>query len=735
MSENAIELNGRFTYILFRSEETFYTVARFRIDDERGRQITVTGIMEDIQLDLRYLLTGKYIEHPRYGVQFAIEGYRIPLPDEREGIIRYLSGIQFAGIGKKTAEKIVDALGEDCLNMMKEDIAVLHQVPGISEKQFSSIEEGLKKEDSGLEELVRFLNIQGVGMRNLMRLNKAYGRHALEKIQENPYRVCDEVDGFGFATADKIGMNLGIAMDDERRLYALLVSSCMELCMQRGNSYARRESLEEFFASKTRGISYDFDELLSIARQNTTLIVEDSRIYPSTQHEAERGIARFLAGFPYSELEECDHDILHEYLDHLEDELEIEYDDIQKQAIDAMFDHPLTIMTGGPGTGKTTVVNAMVHLFAKMYPSSVILCAAPTGRAAKRLAELTGTSASTIHSILKWDLETNTFGRNGDDPIQADLLIVDEFSMVDSWLFYNLMKACANVRRICIIGDENQLPSVGPGCVLRDMIASECFPVVRLKHIYRQKEGSGVIALAHDINEGEIEETYNDVRMYEIRREAIRSSVLSIVQEAVNKGWSLDDIQVLSPMYQGAAGIDVLNNALQDYFNPSDGFKNEVKIGYHVFREGDKILQLKNQPDDNVFNGDIGTLAEIIDAKHSESRKTTLICDFDGTYVEYNQDNWNNISLAYCISVHKSQGSEYPIVIFPVTWQMSIMLQRRLIYTAVTRAKKAMIVLGELSSFKKGIGILDRSPRETTLKDRLRMYLKPEGDDESDGFA
>lgn len=735
MEENTLKLNGKFVYILFRSAESFYTVGKFRINDERERVITVTGIMDDVRTDILYNLSGHYVEHPRYGMQFAIETYEIPLPSEKEGIVRYLSGIQFAGIGKKTAEKIVDALGEDCLELLKEDLSILKTVPNITEKQISAIEEGLKKEDNGLQELVRFLNIHGVGIRNLVRLNKAYGKNALEKIKENPYRVIEEVDGFGFATADKIGMNLGIAMDDERRLYALLVDCCMEICVSSGNSYARLETLENYFARKTRGLECDFYELLNIAVKNITLIREDNRVYPATQHEAERGSARFLASFPYKDIEPAEKETLEDLLDQIEEELQIVYDDTQRQAVLQIFESPLMIMTGGPGTGKTTVVRAMVNLFAKVYPSAAIMCAAPTGRAAKRLSQLTGTDAATIHSILKWDLETNTFGRNSDEPLNADLLIIDEFSMVDVWLFYNLLKASANVRRICIIGDENQLPSVGPGCVLRDLIASDCFPVIRLNHIYRQEEGSGVISLAHDINAGEIRDKYPDTAFFEIRRQDIRQMVLNIVTDALNKGYTLDDIQVLSPMYQGAAGIDVLNNALQECFNPRDDVKKEVRIGYMTLREGDKILQLKNQPDDDVYNGDIGTLAEIIDARYTESHKTTIICDFDGNYVEYNQDNWNNITLAYCISVHKSQGSEYPIVIMPISWQMSVMLQRKLIYTGVTRASKAIIILGELGAFRKGCEILEKAPRETTLKDRLRMYMKPEGDDETDGFA
>ncbi|MBR3348551.1 MAG: AAA family ATPase, partial [Solobacterium sp.] len=439
MEENTLKLNGKFVYILFRSAESFYTVGKFRINDERERVITVTGIMDDVRTDILYNLCGHYVEHPKYGMQFAIETYEIPLPSEKEGIVRYLSGIQFAGIGKKTAEKIVDALGEDCLELLKEDLSILKTVPNITEKQISAIEEGLKKEDNGLQELVRFLNIHGVGIRNLVRLNRAYGKNALEKIKENPYRVIEEVDGFGFATADKIGMNLGIAMDDERRLYALLVDCCMEICVSSGNSYARVETLENYFARKTRGLECDFYELLNIAVKNITLIREDNRVYPATQHEAERGSARFLASFPYKDIEPAEKETLEDLLDQIEEELQIVYDDTQRQAVLQIFESPLMIMTGGPGTGKTTVVRAMVNLFAKVYPSAAIMCAAPTGRAAKRLSQLTGTDAATIHSILKWDLETNTFGRNSDEPLNADLLIIDEFSMVDVWLFYNLL--------------------------------------------------------------------------------------------------------------------------------------------------------------------------------------------------------------------------------------------------------------------------------------------------------
>ena len=297
--------------------------------------------------------------------------------------------------------------------------------------------------------------------------------------------------------------------------------------------------------------------------------------------------------------------------------------------------------------------------------------------------------------------------------------------MVDNWLFYNLLLASKRIKKICIIGDKDQLPSVGPGCVLRDLMQSNEFSLIELKHIYRQESDSDVINLAHAINTGNVnvEEYHHDVKFFACMPEDIRRNILMMVEDALQKGYSIDDIQILSPMYAGVAGIDYLNNALQESFNPPSKDKAEVKSGYMTFREGDKILQLKNQPDDDVYNGDIGVLVEIIDAKHAEDHKTTIICQFGEIIVEYKPENWINITLAYCISVHKSQGSEYPIVIMPITRRHAGMLQRKLIYTGVTRARKALIILGELEAFKRGIQVLELHPRETTLTQKLKQYV------------
>ncbi len=720
MSDELIKINAKVIHVVYHNDENLYTVVRLKLNDEKEKQLTATGFFQSIEKDILYNFYGKYIEHAKYGMQFEIQSYERPLPNEKEGIIRYLSGAQFKGVGQKTAKKIVEQLGEDCLNIIRNDETVLNTL-GLSASIINSIKEGLNEEDSGLEELIQFLNVHGIGMRNVIRLNKAYGKQALEKLKENPYRVIEECDGFGFLTADKIAKNLGIEDDDPRRLYAYLISLCMDLCMRTGDSYTLYDDLKEAYEKKCSFSSMPFDELLQKTLFSRQLVQEKDRIYPYTQYDSEEGISNFLAKFPYDVLDPIDENLLYLYLDQMQSNLSIQYDQKQIDAIEQFFSQPFMIVTGGPGTGKTTVVKAMVTLFKMLYPSSEVICSAPTGRAAKRLSELTDSPAKTIHSLLEWDLETNTFGKNAKEPILADLLIIDEFSMVDNWLFYNLLLASKKIKKICIIGDENQLPSVSPGSVLRELISCDLFPVIRLEHIYRQKNGSDVIQLAHDIQTDVVDfnEYKNDVAFFECDASDIKKNIVFIVKDALEKNYSISDIQVLSPIYSGSAGIDILNKALQEAFNPHDQYKREIKVGYMIYRVGDKILQLKNQPDDDVYNGDIGTLMDIEYSHENEDGKTTVFVQFEDALVSYTLDNISNITLAYCISIHKSQGSEYPIVIMPIVSSHYHMLQRKLIYTGITRARQSLILLGSKKAFMDGIDTLDKHTRLSSLKEKL----------------
>lgn len=717
MKEELVKINAKVVHVVYHNEDNFYTVLRLKLNDENEKSLTATGFIQNIEPDILYNFYGQYVEHAKYGMQFNIQSYEKPLPSEREGIIRYLSGIQFPGVGQKTAKKIVEYLGDDCLSMIRNDLSVLDEL-NLSQKIIDSIRDGLAQEDSSMEELIQFLNVHGIGIRNIIRLNKAYGKEALEKLKENPYRVIEECDGFGFLTADKIAKSIGVEDDDPRRMYAYLISLCMNMCMKTGDSFVKTEALQEQY--EKAGFT-SFEELLQKALFNRQLVKEDNRIYPITQYQSEEGISDFLVHFPYYEIQKVDKELLSNYLEELQQDFAITYDETQKEAIFDFFDHPFSIITGGPGTGKTTVVKAIVTLFKMLYPTSEIICSAPTGRASKRLSELTDCASKTIHSLLEWDLETNTFGKNEKEPVLADLLIIDEFSMVDNWLFYNLLLASKRIKKICIIGDENQLPSVSPGCVLRELIESQLFPVIRLNHIYRQKDGSDVIQLAHDIQTSipNFDDYHDDIAFFECSAEDIKNKIVFIVKDALDKNYSLSDIQVLSPIYSGPVGIDILNKTLQETFNPKDTFKREIKTGYMTFREGDKILQLKNQPDDDVYNGDIGTLVEIESSEENENGKTTLYVQFDETFVSYTLDNISNITLAYCISIHKSQGSEYPIVIMPIVNSHYHMLQRKLIYTGVTRARQSLILLGSKNAFIKGIETKERHERESSLKEKL----------------
>ncbi|MDI9541218.1 MAG: ATP-dependent RecD-like DNA helicase [Bacillota bacterium] len=718
-----MEEKGRFIKEIFRNQQNGYTVAVFELEESKVHQeITVVGYIGEIDKNARYSLQGDYVENPRYGIQFKMESYKKLMADNKEGMIKYFSGVQFKGIGPVFAERLVNSLGLDAIEKIKNNTDILDEVPSMTTRRKKAILEGLKQE---ADEAVIFLTSHHISLKNVFKLKHKYGNDLLEIMKTDPYRVIREVEGIGFATVDKFALDVGFEKDDINRLTAYSESLLMSLCMKNGDTYLE---LNEFIKHLNKNIGQYVTDVYKIVERLVMYrlaYVEEDRIYHISQYDAEVYIAKYLALFPEQHLKDVDAITAGNAISTVQDNLSITYDQDQLQAIMSFYENDLMIVTGGPGTGKTTIVKAMIKTSELLYPDYNINLVAPTGRAAKRLTELTDCEAKTIHSLLLWDKETGRFAKDENDPLSVDILIVDEFSMVDQYLFYNLLKACASLKKLVIIGDVDQLPSVAMGSVLKDLIESELFEVIELDKIYRQKEGSDIIYLAKDIKNEEVIEipTDNEIRFFECEKTDIKDITLQIVEHALNKYETLEEgfmnVQVLAPKHKGVNGIENLNVALQKKFNPYSKNKRQLQVGYKTFRLGDKVLQLKNQPDDDVYNGDIGIITEIIFASEDYNNQNRIIADFDGRIVEYTYDTFSNLAHAYCMSVHKSQGSEYPIIILPMSLEYSIMLQKRLIYTAVTRAYKSLIFVGQKEAFFKGIAGKEMSLRKTTLKQRL----------------
>lgn len=718
-----MEEKGRFIKEIYRNQHNGYTVAVFELEESKVQEeITVVGYLGEIDKNARYSLKGDYVENPKYGIQFKIESYKKLMADNKEGLIKYFSGVQFKGIGPVFAERLISSLGLDAIEKIKNDNDILDEVPSMTNRRKQAILEGLKQET---DEAVIFLTSHHISLKNVFKLKHKYENNLLEIMKSNPYRVIREVDGIGFATIDKFALDIGFEKDDIERLTAYGASLLMSLCMKNGDTYLE---LSEFVKHLDKNIGQflnDVHEVVERLIMYRLAHVEEDRIYHISQYDAEVYIARYLALFPQKRLLEIDGFSAQKAINTVQQNLFITYDQVQLQAIMSFFENDILIVTGGPGTGKTTIVKAMIKTSELLYPGYNINLVAPTGRAAKRLTELTGCEAKTIHSLLLWDKETGRFAKDENDPLNVDILIIDEFSMVDQYLFYNLLKACGSLKKLIIIGDADQLPSVAMGSVLKDLIESELFEVIKLDKIYRQKEGSDIIYLAKDIKNEEVSTipTNNEIRFFECERTDIKDLTLQIVEHALNRYETLEEgfmnVQVLAPKHKGVNGIENLNVALQKKFNPYAKNKRQLQVGYRTFRLGDKVLQLKNQPDDDVYNGDIGIIIEIIFASEDHNNQNRIIADFEGRIVEYTYDTFSNLAHAYCMSVHKSQGSEYPIIILPMSMEYSIMLQKRLIYTAVTRAYKSLIFVGQKEAFFKGIVGKEMSLRKTTLKQRL----------------
>lgn len=717
-----IEYTGYIKKIRFYSESSNYIVALIEVEQE-DKLITMNGYMNNFNDYDKYLFIGDYEIHPKYGKQFKLNEYRIVLAKESDEIVKYLSSPLFKGIGKKLAQQIVDSLGEDCLSKIKADKHSLDLVIGMTEKRREIIYETLTSSDYD-QEVMQFFMGHGISLKNLGLIQAYYQEKTLDILQNNPYQIIEDIDGIGFKTADDLALKTGGTLDDPHRIKAGIVYSIKQYGFNTGSTYCLIEEIIMMFNKIIYNIEKTiFDNYIEELVNEGLIIKEDERYYYYEMYEAEKNIVKYLKDRINRPDEIYDESEVERLLINYEKNHGIAYALKQKEALSYFLKSSVMILTGGPGTGKTTVVQVLLKIYTTLYPEDKIGLVAPTGRAAKRLTELTGVYACTIHRLLKWDLHSNIFAMNKNNPLDIDVLIIDEFSMVDCLLLSKLFEAGPKISKILFIGDYHQLPSVAPGNVLQDLMNTK-IKTIELDEIFRQVKDAGIIQLAHhiindDIEDLEIFNQYRDINFFPCINYDVVKNVKMIAKKALDEGFDVNDIQVLVPMYQGVAGIDALNDALQDIFNPKDELTESYKIGRIEYRVGDKILQLKNRPDDDVFNGDIGTLVEICRKDNFEYLQDTLIVDFDGNIVEYTTKNFNTITHAYCMSIHKSQGNEFKIVIMAVLADYYIMLRRNLLYTAITRAKQSLFILGSDKAFMHGLKNYQDSRRKTTLKLRF----------------
>lgn len=718
-----IEYTGYIKKIRFYSESSNYIVALIEVEQE-DKLITMNGYMNNFNDYEKYAFIGDYEIHPKYGKQFKLSEYRIIYAKESEEIIKYLSSPLFKGIGKALATQIVNTLGEECLEKIKEDKHNLDLVRGMTEKRREIIYEALTNGDYD-QEVMQFFMGHGISLKNLGLIQAYYQEKTLEILQNNPYQLVEDIDGIGFKTADELALKTGGTLDNPNRIKAGIIYSIKQYGFNTGSTYCYLDEIKIMFSKIIYNIEeVSFNEYLDELIDEGLIIQRGDKYYYFEMDEAEKNIAEYFKIRINKPDELFDEKEVERLLTNYEKTQGICYAAKQKEALNYFLKSSCMILTGGPGTGKTTIVQALLKVYSVLYPDDRIGLVAPTGRAAKRLTELTGIYACTIHRLLKWDLHSNTFAMNKSNPLDLDVLIIDEFSMVDCLLLSKLFEAGRGINKVLFIGDYHQLPSVAPGNILQDLMEAGV-KTIELDEIFRQAKDSGIIQLAHHIIHNEIEnmdlfEQYRDINFFPCINYDVVKNVKIIVKKAIDEGYDTNDIQVLVPMYQGVAGIDALNDALQDVFNPIDEFNDSYQIGRKEYRVGDKILQLKNRPDDDVFNGDIGTLVEICRKDNFEYLQDTLIVDFDGNFVEYTSNTFNTITHAYCMSIHKSQGNEFKIVIMAVLSDYYIMLRRNLLYTAITRAKQSLFILGSSKAFMHGLANYQDSRRKTSLKSRFK---------------
>lgn len=728
-------IKGHYRKSIYQNESG-YTIGIFKVMETNeddlliyvDRTITFTGYFHELNDQDTYVFYGSITNHPRYGEQFQVTAYERVLPEENDAIIDFLTSGLFKGIGVRKAKKIVEVLGKDTLDTILNQPSNLLLIPTITEKNIKVLHDKLVEYESSYQ-IILELGEMGFSTKDSMALYNHYHGDTLTMVQNNIYRIPYEFSKMPFPKIDSIALNNGYGKDDINRLGCALVYVIQKLQDTTGHCYFFKEELKNYL---TRFLKMPienecFEEVVWQLKLDFQIAVYQDRYYLFSMLEAEKNIVRRLKTLSKKEEEKISK--IDRYLEDLESFFEVKYNEEQKEAIKKAYQNHFCIITGGPGTGKTTILKAICELYRMDHKLSYeklqqeIALLSLTGRASKRMSEATLLRAETIHRFLKWNKETNRFALNEYNKSDIKMVIIDESSMLDTPLLDSLLKALSYDTKIIMVGDAKQLPSVGPGQVLKDLIESGEVPVRELSKLYRQEEDSNILSLAYQVRSGHVEEDflkeYKDFSFLPSNEEELKEDLLRLCTNYQNV--DLRQFQVLVPMYKTYNGIDSLNQLLQEVFNPKSSKKKELSVGDVIYREHDKVIQLTNMPEDNVFNGDIGFITKIENGARKE-----IHIDFDGNLVKYTPSSFANFKHGFVISIHKSQGSEVNTVIMPILMEYRKMLYRKLVYTGITRAKKQLYLLGSKKALSLAVSNDLADERRSGILEFLQVGIKEE---------
>ena len=714
-------IKGKFKQSIFKSD-TGYNVGLFKISETDDpemesfikKTITFTGYFDTLNNEDTYILYGSLVYHDRYGYQYSVASYEKVLPTGKDAIIEFLTSSLIKGCGEKTAIKIVEILGDNAIEKIKDNINNLDLIPKLSETKKKSIYNSILKYYESNETIIK-LKEYGFSIKDSLKLINIYGNGILNIVENNIYSLINDID---FKTLDRIYLSI-YKETTNLRILACIVETMKRITFNTGDTYSYKEEIIRALNDEFN-IKISSDEYFSMLSNEYKIVIDNDKYYLKEYYDAEIDIVNRLKEIKLSPIH------LEKNLDKkikdLESSLDITYNTEQKNAIKSIFHDNIVIITGGPGTGKTTIIKGIINLYKNVYKYSddalnmKLALIAPTGRASKRMSETTGYGSSTIHRYLKWNKDNNTFGINEFNKTNEELIIVDETSMIDTVLFDSLLKGIRKNIKLVLVGDEHQLPSVSPGLVLNDLINSNKFNHIKLNNIYRQSKNSYIPVLASEIKNKNVTDYLDkkdDYNFIECNTRSIKDLIVDIANKSINKGLDENNIQILAPMYKGEIGIDNLNIILQNIFNPHSNHLKEVVIGPIIYRVNDKVLNLVNDVDKGIYNGDIGFIYDI----DINSKSDFIKVNFDNNIVSFKKEELSSIKHAYAITIHKAQGSEFDHVIMPISKTYNKMLYNKLIYTGVSRAKKSLIIIGSSEAFIYSVNNDYSEIRKTNLKE------------------